>query len=189
MAVSVAIEAKPVVEIWRWHNKSTFWPWFPIHSFEQFLATIQNATDRQVTDDRRQTDRRPWMWPSFDHVLIVGYWVACTRGEVCSRNRLKIEGPRSSSYGNLKDKEHRVTVTRLIAYNFSFIEWPTYANMQILCKLAQNVVKNSISSSWKSSNSNLNSKLDSKKFETLLRPIHRWHSTRSSMYSSNRFSW
>ena len=37
-------------------KKSTFWPWFPIHSFRQFLArtyrfaTIQNVTDRQTTD-------------------------------------------------------------------------------------------------------------------------------------------
>jgi len=44
-------------------KKSTFWPWFPIHSFRQFLArtyrfaTIQSVTDRwRPTTDRRQTD-------------------------------------------------------------------------------------------------------------------------------------
>jgi len=56
MAISVAIQAKPEVEIWRRPKNSTFWPWFPIHSFRQFLArmyrlaTIQNVTDRQMTD-------------------------------------------------------------------------------------------------------------------------------------------
>jgi len=59
-AVSVAIEAKPEVEIWRRPPKSTFWSWFPLHSFRQFLvrtyrfATIQKSqttTDRQATDD------------------------------------------------------------------------------------------------------------------------------------------
>jgi len=36
-AVWVAVAAKPEVEIWRRPKKSTFWPWFPIHSFRQFL--------------------------------------------------------------------------------------------------------------------------------------------------------
>jgi len=35
-AVSVDVEAKPEIEIWRRPKKSTFWPWFPIHSFRQF---------------------------------------------------------------------------------------------------------------------------------------------------------
>jgi len=38
MAISVAVEAKPEVEIWWWPKKSTFWPLFPIHSFRPFLA-------------------------------------------------------------------------------------------------------------------------------------------------------
>jgi len=57
-AVLVAVAAKPEVEIWRRSKKSTFWPWFPIHSFRHFFArtyrfaTIQNVTDRrQTTDD------------------------------------------------------------------------------------------------------------------------------------------
>ena len=62
-AVSVAVEAKPEVEIWRRPQKSTFWPWFPIRSFRQFLAktyrfaTIQTFTDRQMTQcDKGATD-------------------------------------------------------------------------------------------------------------------------------------
>jgi len=31
------VAAKPEVEIWRQPKKSTYWPWFPIHSFRQFL--------------------------------------------------------------------------------------------------------------------------------------------------------
>jgi len=51
----VVVEAKPEVEIWWRPKKSTFWPWFPIHSFRQFFArtyhfaTKQNVTDRQTT--------------------------------------------------------------------------------------------------------------------------------------------
>jgi len=57
-AISVAVAAKPEVEIWRRPKKSNFWPWFPIPSFRHFsartyrFATIQNVTD----DDRQQTD-------------------------------------------------------------------------------------------------------------------------------------
>jgi len=60
----VAVAAKPEVEIWRRPKKSTFWPWFPIHSFSHFFArtyrfaTIQNVTD----DDDRQTDRQTDRW-------------------------------------------------------------------------------------------------------------------------------
>jgi len=60
-AVSMAAAEKPEIEIWWRPKKSTFWPWFPIHSFGQFFArtyrfaTIQNVTDRQSD---RQTDRR-----------------------------------------------------------------------------------------------------------------------------------
>ena len=56
-AVSVATAAKPEVEIWRRPQKSTFWPWFPLHFFRQFLfrtyriATIQNVTDDIQSDD------------------------------------------------------------------------------------------------------------------------------------------
>jgi len=52
-AVSVAVAAKPEVEIWRRPPKSTFCPWFPICS-RQFLAktyrfaTMQNVTDRRL---------------------------------------------------------------------------------------------------------------------------------------------
>jgi len=57
-AVSVAIEAKLEVEIWRRPKKSTFWPWFPISSFRQFLPkTCHFATIQNITDDR-QTDRQ-----------------------------------------------------------------------------------------------------------------------------------
>jgi len=35
--VSVAVATKPEVEIRRRPKKSTFWPWFCIHSFRQFL--------------------------------------------------------------------------------------------------------------------------------------------------------
>jgi len=58
----VAVAAKPEVEIWRRPKKSTFWPWFTIHSFRQFFArtyrfaTIQNVTGRWRTDDDSQTD-------------------------------------------------------------------------------------------------------------------------------------
>ena len=53
--VSVAIDAKPEVDIRRRPKKLTFWPWFPISSFRQ------NVTDRQTvqTTDRQTTDRRP----------------------------------------------------------------------------------------------------------------------------------
>jgi len=46
-AVPLAVEMKPEVEIWWQPKKSTFWPWFPIHSFH--FATIQTSqmTDRQ----------------------------------------------------------------------------------------------------------------------------------------------
>jgi len=52
----MAIEVQPEVEIWRRPQKSSFWPWFPIRSFRQFLAktyrfaTIQNVIDRWQTD-------------------------------------------------------------------------------------------------------------------------------------------
>jgi len=61
-ATSVAVAAKPEVEIWRRLQKSTFWPWFPIHSFRQFFArayrfaTYRFTILQNVTDDRRQTD-------------------------------------------------------------------------------------------------------------------------------------
>jgi len=59
MAVLVAEAAKPEVEIWRRPQKWTFWPWFPIHSFREFLArTYHFATIQNVRDDRRQTDDR-----------------------------------------------------------------------------------------------------------------------------------
>jgi len=60
-AASVAVAAKPEVEIWWQPKKWTLWPWFPIHFFRHFFArtyrfaTIQNVTDRQMTG--RQTDR------------------------------------------------------------------------------------------------------------------------------------
>jgi len=67
MAISVAVAAKPEVEIWQWHKKSSFWPWFPIHSFRQFLAkTYRFATIQNVTDYRQTTDRWhsvPKAWP------------------------------------------------------------------------------------------------------------------------------
>jgi len=54
----VDVEPKPEVEICWQPKKSTFWPWFPIHSFRQFFArTYRFATIQNVTDDR-QTDRR-----------------------------------------------------------------------------------------------------------------------------------
>ena len=57
-AISMAVEVKPEVEITQQPKKSTFWPWFPIHSFRQFLAkTYCFATIQNVTDDR-QTDRQ-----------------------------------------------------------------------------------------------------------------------------------
>jgi len=62
MAVSVAVAAKPEVEIWRRPKKSTFSPWFPIHSFRQYFtrtyrfATIQNVTDDIQTHDRQTDD-------------------------------------------------------------------------------------------------------------------------------------
>jgi len=55
MAVSVATEAKPEVEIWRRPKKSTFWPHFSYSLLQTVLArtyrfaTIQNVTDRQTT--------------------------------------------------------------------------------------------------------------------------------------------
>jgi len=58
-AVLVAVVAKLEVEIWRRPKKSTFWLWFPIHSFRQFFArTYRFATIQNVTDDRQMTDRR-----------------------------------------------------------------------------------------------------------------------------------
>jgi len=55
-AVSVALEAKPEVEIWRQPQKSTFWPWFPIHSFRQLFArTYHFTTTQNVIDDRQTT--------------------------------------------------------------------------------------------------------------------------------------
>jgi len=57
-AVSVAVAAKPEVEIWRRPKKSTFWPRFPIHSFRQFLARTHRFATIQNVIDRRQTDRR-----------------------------------------------------------------------------------------------------------------------------------
>ena len=52
--ISVAVEAKPEVEIWQRPKKSIFWPWFPIHSFTQFLAmTYRFAAIQNVTDDRQ----------------------------------------------------------------------------------------------------------------------------------------
>jgi len=56
-AVSVAVAAKPEVEIWRQPKKWTFWPWFPIHSFRHFFArTYRFATIQNVTDDRQTDD-------------------------------------------------------------------------------------------------------------------------------------
>jgi len=60
-AVFMTIEVTPEVEIWQRPKKSTFWPWFLLHSFRQFLVrtyrftTIQNITDDRQTDDRRHT--------------------------------------------------------------------------------------------------------------------------------------
>jgi len=52
----MAVEAKLEVEIWRRPQKINFWPWFPIHSFRQFLAKTyrfaaikMSQTDRQTT--------------------------------------------------------------------------------------------------------------------------------------------
>jgi len=62
-AVSVAVAAKPEVEIWRRPKKWTIWPWFPIHSFRHFFArtyrfgTIQNVTDRRQTDRRQSVPK------------------------------------------------------------------------------------------------------------------------------------
>jgi len=54
----MAVDAKLEVEIWRRPTKSTFWLWFFIRSFRQFLAeTYRFATIQYVTDNR-QTDRQ-----------------------------------------------------------------------------------------------------------------------------------
>ena len=42
-------------------KKWTFWPWFPIHSFRQFLASLGRTVSPQyktLQTDRQQTDRR-----------------------------------------------------------------------------------------------------------------------------------
>jgi len=39
------VNVKPEVEIWRRPKKSTFWPWFPIRSFRQFLAKTYHFRD------------------------------------------------------------------------------------------------------------------------------------------------
>jgi len=56
------VGAKPEVWIWLSPKKSTFWPWFPIHSLRPFLAkTYRFATIQNVRDDRQtltDIDRR-----------------------------------------------------------------------------------------------------------------------------------
>jgi len=67
-AISVAVEAKPEVEIWRRPKKINFLT-LVSYSFRQFLAkmfcfaTIQNVTDRRQTDDRQTDDSVPKVQP------------------------------------------------------------------------------------------------------------------------------
>ena len=53
-AISVAVEAKPEVEIWR-RPKNNFLSLVSYSLLQTVLATIQNITDRQQTTDRQTT--------------------------------------------------------------------------------------------------------------------------------------
>ena len=82
-------------------KKSTFWPWFAIHSFRQFLAKtyILPRYKTSQTDDRRQRDRQTDRQTDDTVYQINSWWMWLTE-----RERVEIWSEKESCSSKMKPR-------------------------------------------------------------------------------------